>query len=59
MQWLKTIPYRRLIALLWPLAGIALVGYGCYRIYPPAAYIVVGLLIILDTLHATRNRVAK
>jgi len=26
-------------------SGIALVGYGTYQIYPPAAYIVTGLFL--------------
>ena len=39
--------------------GIAAVGavvYGCGLIYGPAAWIVGGLLVLLDMLHAKRRK---
>lgn len=31
-----------------PLLAVALIAYGVYLIYPPAAFIVVGVLVLLD-----------
>lgn len=56
---LKSIPIRRITAILWTLSGFALASYGAWLIFHPAGYVTAGLLIILDTLHATRSRPAK
>lgn len=37
---------------LW-LGGIAALGYGCYEVYPPSAFIVVG--IVLTIIGITRS----
>ncbi|HEV3417356.1 MAG TPA: hypothetical protein VG056_11095 [Pirellulales bacterium] len=50
---------RKGIAILWPLAGIALVTYGAWLYSHPAAPIVAGLLMIADSLHSTRQRKDK
>lgn len=49
---LAIVRVGRLVAITWPLVGAGLVGYGSYSIYPPAGFIVVGALMILDTLHS-------
>lgn len=54
-----SVKSRRVLAMLWPIAGIALVGAGAWWVYKPAGLIAVGLLIILDTLHAARPRGTK
>lgn len=42
------------------LAGIALIGFGTYLIYPPAAYIVTGAIITsLSILSAIRKGVKQ
>lgn len=48
-------PWAALLAVAWPMCGVALVGYGAYRIYEPAGFIAVGVLIVLDNLHAQRG----
>jgi len=45
-----------MLAILWPLVGIALIGYGAYTVYAPAGYITVGILIVLDDLHSSWPR---
>jgi hypothetical protein len=35
-------------ALLVWLSAVAVIGAGCYVIYPPAGLIAVGLLVLLD-----------
>ena len=35
--------------------GIALVGFGAYQIYPPAALIIVGLSFIAVSIALVRN----
>ena len=56
MKFLSAIPFARMFSIGWPLAGIALVGFGAYQVYPPAACITIGVLILFDTIHATRGR---
>lgn len=38
------------------LAGAAAVGFGCWRIYPPAGYIVSGAMVFIVGLLAARAR---
>lgn len=60
IRWLSVqvarLPLVSIACAVWPLLGMFLVGYGAYRIYPPAGCIAFGLLIILDTLHSSRSR---
>ena len=51
--FLLRFPFAAALGALWPMVGVGLVGYGAYLIYEPAAFIVVGSLMILDDLHAT------
>lgn len=37
------------------LAGIVLIGVGCWMIYPPAAFIVVGVLLVTGAVLASRR----
>ena len=39
---------QRLFDLLLIIGSLAAIGYGCYQIYPPSAWIVIGLLIWVD-----------
>lgn len=65
-QLLRTMAVFGLRLVAWPvqhaaqivaLAALALVGLGCWWIYPPAALIVVGVLLLLDVIHSqARNR---
>ncbi len=52
-RWIALFPWGMVASALWPLAGVALIGYGAFQIYPPAAYIAVGSLLVLDSLHAS------
>lgn len=55
--WLaSSVPYLRILSVTYPIFGILLVGYGAYLVYPPAGFIALGSLMILDTLHGQRPR---
>jgi len=36
-------------------AGISSIGYGCWLIYPPAAFLCVGSLVLVLAVAAGRN----
>ena len=59
VKWLNLIPFRAILAIAWPLVGIALVGYGAWLVYPPAGYIAVGALLIVDVFHASVVSIAR
>jgi hypothetical protein len=37
--------FKKIMNAILILSGIGLVGYGAWQIYPPAAYIVVGIAV--------------
>lgn len=44
---------NKMIKAIVPLAALALIGYGCWLTYPPAAFITVGALLWLDFIKFT------
>lgn len=39
---------RKIATVIIAIAALTLIGYGCYRAYPPAGFIVPGLLLWFD-----------
>jgi hypothetical protein len=54
-RFLAQIPFRKVLAVAWPMSGIALVSVGAWQVYQPAGLITAGGLILFDTIHGSRR----
>jgi fatty acid desaturase len=54
LQQLRVIARRLALPMVGLLAALAIV-YGAWQVYPPAGWIVAGLLVLADVIHVYRQ----